>query len=217
VSSALSVGSFNVGTVNANANIQIHGTSKVGALNLVGGPGAWTTGLDLTTSKLILEVAGSHATAITQLQEQVAFGKTSTDGIFTSATLGSTFAIAVMDNAVLNKATFGGVSVDANSVLVGAELLGDSNADGHVDLTDLSTVLNNFGSTTNAWTSGNFDGASTIDLTDLSDVLNNFGLSNPNASDGGLSFGGAVATPEPASLAVVGLGAVALISRRRKV
>jgi hypothetical protein len=120
-----------------------------------------------------------------------------------------------MDNGVLNKTAFGGVSVDVGSVLVGAELLGDSNADGHVDLTDLSTVLNNFGSATNAWTSGNFDGGATVDLTDLSDVLNNFGASNPNASDGGAVA--AVATPEPASLVVLGIGALAVFGRRRKV
>jgi hypothetical protein len=124
-----------------------------------------------------------------------------------------------MDNAVLNKTTFGGVEVDANSVLVSPELIGDTNADGSVDLTDLSTILNNFGGTTSAWTSGNFDGAATIDLTDLSDVLNNFGASNPHASDvaPAPAFAGAVsAAPEPTSLALVGLGAVALLRRRKR-
>ena len=128
----------------------------------------------------------------------------------------------MIDNGVLTTpfTTFGGQPVDANSILISQEIQGDSNADGHVDLTDLSTVLNNFGSTTPAWTSGNFDGGTAIDLTDLSAVLNNFGATNPNASDGLASGGGAapaIATPEPTSLAVLGLGAVALLSRRRKV
>jgi hypothetical protein len=96
---------------------------------------------------------------------------------------------------------------------VGAELFGDANIDGHVDLTDLSTVLNNFGSTAFAWTSGNFDGAATIDLTDLSDVLNNFGsTSNPSVATG---TDAAAAVPEPASLAMVGFGVIALVHRRR--
>jgi hypothetical protein len=74
-------------------------------------------------------------------------------------------------------------------------------------------VLNNFGATTSAWSSGNFDHAATIDLTDLSDVLNNFGLSNPNASSvGGAAVG---AAPEPASLAMLGIGAL-LVGRRRR-
>ncbi len=65
-----------------------------------------------------------------------------------------------------------------NSATAPAVLVGDANVDGHVDLTDLSIVLNNFGSATSNWTSGNFDGAASIDLTDLSDVLNHFGSSS---------------------------------------
>ncbi len=57
------------------------------------------------------------------------------------------------------------------SISVVPGLLGDANGDGHVDLNDLNTVLNNLGTTTSAWTSGNFDGAPTIDLNDLNDVL----------------------------------------------
>ena len=213
VATALSVGSFNVGTVNANANLQIHGTSRTSALALTGGTGAWTSGLDLTASKFIQESTVSNKSAdFGRLVDQVNFDKTHADGIFTTSTLGANFAIAVMDNGVLNKTLFGGVGVDSNSILVGAEMLGDANADGSVDLTDLSTVLNNFGSTTNAWTSGNFDGAATIDLTDLSAVLNNFGAHNPGAFEasapafGTATAGGAIATPEPASLAVMGMG-----------
>ena len=216
LSAALSVGSFNVGTVNANASIQIHAASKTANLNLTGTTGAWTTGLDLAGNKFILEsTPATKATDLSRIEDQVTFGKTNPDGIFTSTALPTNFAMAVMDNNILQKTTFGGVAVTTNSILVSPELLGDSNADGHVDLTDLSTVLNNFGSTTLAWTSGNFDGASTIDLTDLSDVLNNFGATNPNAS-GGVFVNAAVAVPEPASLAVLGIGVAAFLSRRRK-
>jgi hypothetical protein len=66
----------------------------------------------------------------------------------------------------------------SNMATAPAVLLGDANLDGHVDLTDLSAVLNNFGTATSNWTNGNFDGAATVDLTDLSDVLNNFGASS---------------------------------------
>ena len=187
-------------------------------LNLLGGPGAWTTGLDIAGNKFILEsTPATKATDLSRTQDQVAFGKLNPDGIFTSTTLPANFGIAVMDNNILHKTTFGGLPVTNNSILVSPELLGDSNADGHVDLTDLSTVLNNFGSATAAWTSGNFDGASAIDLTDLSDVLNNFGANNPNASDAPALTGAqpAIATPEPTSLALLTLGAAALLTRRR--
>lgn len=94
--------------------------------------------------------------------------------------------------------------------------LGDASDDGHVDLTDLSTVLNNFGSANSSWNAGNFDGAATIDLTDLSAVLNNFGTSIP--ANGVATTGGATsatATPEPASLALMLSSSLLLLRRRR--
>ena len=217
--------SINAGTLIA-ANVQALGTGSVavhtgGKLQLQSGlaqavvvPAITFDGtgvLDLTNDKLIVHDAVTHATALALLQSQA-------HSALTSSTMAANFGIAVLDNAVLNKATFGGVSVDSTSILVGAEMLGDTNADGSVDLTDLSTILNNFGATTSAWTSGNFDGASTIDLTDLSDVLNNFGSSNPNASDAPVGSIGSptVATPEPASLAVMSMGLAMLLRRSRR-
>ena len=91
-------------------------------------------------------------------------------------------------------------------------LLGDTNSDGHVDLSDLSVVLNNFGATTNLPSNGNFDGAAAIDLTDLSDVLNNFGAGTAPPSDAVLTN----AAPEPASLSVLGATALLLAARRRR-
>ena len=205
------------GTHVIRPNLTVAGTSVVSNLTLAGTTNNWAGHLDLSGNKLIVETA-SKATAIATLQNQVAFAASNSGGI-TSSGLAANFGIAVMDNAVLNKTTFGGVAVDANSVLVSPELLGDANADGKIDLSDLSTVLNSFGGTTSAWTSGNFDGAATIDLTDLSDELNNFGASNANASDVlpvVASAGGAIASPEPTSLALVGLGAVALLRRRKQ-
>ena len=187
-------------------------TSLVTSYTLGGATGAWTGSLDLNGNKLAVEDATTHATTLANLRDQVAFGASHAFGI-SSTGLPANFGIAVLDNAILGKTTFGGSTVDANAVLVAPEVLGDTNADGAVDLTDLSVVLNNFGGSTLAWTSGNFDGASTIDLTDLSDVLNNFGASNPNATD---LPGGVNSTPEPGTLAVLGMGALAVMSKRRR-
>ncbi|MGN6366671.1 MAG: beta strand repeat-containing protein [Phycisphaerae bacterium] len=205
-----------VATLNLNANQQIRanggesGTSKVNALNLLGSTGNWLTGLDLTNNNLIVEDALSKAATIARLQDQVNYGGAHAAGIYTSAGLPANMTIAVVDNAAAGLSTFGGLSVDANSILVGAELFGDANIDGKVDLTDLSTVLNHFGTPSTAWTDGNFDGAASIDLTDLSFVLNNFGTTTPTP---GLSAGPSIAAPEPASLAVAVPGL--LLLRRR--
>ncbi|HUO08957.1 MAG TPA: autotransporter-associated beta strand repeat-containing protein [Phycisphaerae bacterium] len=203
-------------TVNGAAKIRsngtVTGTSFLTALTFAGANNT----LDINNNKLILEPsAASHATALAALQAQVAAGQILTTGI------PANFGIAVMENSATLFTSFGGIAVDSNSLLVSQELKGDANADGHVDLTDLSTVLNNFGVATSLWTKGNFDGAATIDLTDLSAVLNNFGLNNPNASFApGVAFSSSVAVatngaPEPTSLAVLVSGAALLLTRRR--
>ena len=166
-------------TIHTNATLQFQANLPtaliVPALIFDGTTGNWSGTLDVTNNKLIIQDSLTHATSLATLQSQ-------SHSVITSTALPANYAIAILDNALLNKTTFGGVAVNANSILIAPELLGDTNADGTIDLTDLSTVLNNFGASTLAWTSGNFDGSPTINLTDLSDVLNNFGLTNPAAS-----------------------------------
>ena len=200
----------NTANVSANGTVSMGASDTFAALTLGGTSNNWTGTVDLAGNKLVIKPAANRATVLATLQNQAAFGATNSAGI-TSSTLPAGFGIAVIDNAALATpfTTFGGQSVDSNSLLIAPELLGDTNADGTVDLSDLSTVLNNFGATTSAWTSGNFDNAATIDLTDLSDVLNNFGASNPNAS------ALPIATPEPASLTL--LVPVALLLRTRRI
>ncbi len=194
-SSALGTGPI---AIHANATLQLQSglasAMTTPSLTFDGTTNNWTGSLDLTSNKLIVEDPLTHATSLANLQNQA-------HSVITSSTMPANFGIAVLDNAVTNFSTFGNVAVDPNSILLSPELLGDANADGTIDLTDLSTVLNNFGAAILAWTSGNFDDAPTIDLTDLSDVLNNFGLSNPNPS----SQLAATPIPEPASLAFAAL------------
>ena len=163
------------------------GALKSSALQISGG------NLILDTGELILQSTPAAKPAdLPRLRAYLA------SGAITDANLPAHFALALFDNAVTNFTTFAGLTVDQNSLIVSPELLGDANIDGHVDLTDLSTVLNNFGAATPAWTSGNFDNQPTIDLTDLSDVLNNFGASASSLQSPLLS----TPAPEPASLLI---------------
>ncbi len=168
------------------------GTAKLSALTLT------ATTLDITNNKLIIEPA-SKPTALATLQGYLS------NLTLTSSTLPANFGLALLDNAALNLTTFGGQPIDTNALLLSPELLGDVNADGSVDLTDLSTILNNFGTTTPAWTSGNFDNAPTIGLTDLAYVLNNFGQTIPGASAQSPTTKdqSPIPTPQPASLALL--------------
>ena len=195
-------------TIHANAATQLQsGLSAAVLLPSIALDGSGT--LDITNNKLVIEPTSAAKTvALATLQNQAA-----THNI-TSSTLGVNFALAVIDNASLVTpfTTFGGQSVDGNSILLAPELLGDANADGSVDLNDLNMVLNNLGTANTNWTAGNFDNAATIDLTDLNDVLNDLGLTT--ASTGSIANVQSPVTtsaPEPASLLLI--AAVPLLLR----
>ena len=167
------------GTATFASNAKLYG------LNITAGT------VDITNSKFIIEPT-SKSTTLAALQQNIA------NHSLTSSTLPPSFGLALVDNAVTLFTTFGNQPADANSLLLSEELLGDANLDGNINLSDLSTILNDFGQTTPLWTSGNFDHASSIDLTDLSDVLNNFGASNPDPTSSPFILQPS-ASPEPAT------------------
>ncbi len=204
------------GALQIRPNSGSSGTSTLQHLTLAGSPDAWTGALDLTNHDLIVEI--TDASTLPTLLDQINYGISSAGGpgihggIFTSS---PGMGIVLIDNSALTTplTTFGGVPVGNNSILLAGALLGDANLDGHVDLSDLSVVLNNFGQPTANWLAGNFDHEQTVDLTDLSDVLNNFGQT-ASATGPGTAVGQQVAAaPEPASLLIV--AAVPFLMTRR--
>jgi autotransporter-associated beta strand protein len=109
-----------------------------------------------------------------------------------------------------------------------ATLLGDSDLDGKVNVADLANLAGNFGKTDGQfWISGDFDYNGNVNVADLADLAGNFGKSLGVGSGGG---GGSVATqavaaaatvggaavPEPATIGILSLGALALASRRQR-
>jgi hypothetical protein len=88
---------------------------------------------------------------------------------------------------------------------------GDANRDGVVDAADYITVKQNFGMTSGAlWKDGNFSDpygtTGTVDWDDLQLLMANFATR---------SVGGAPPVPEPATLGLLAIGALALLRRRR--
>ncbi len=83
----------------------------------------------------------------------------------------------------------------------GLALPGDANGDGTVDDRDLNVVLAHWGDA-GGWAQGDFDASGVIDDRDLSVLLSHWG------------DGAAAAIPEPASLALVAGGLLALRRRR---
>jgi len=214
-------------SIGAGTTLQIapnSAVSETAVLTLSGSAGAWTSDLDLSNNKLIVEDSATHAATVTLIKNYVAYGRTHAAGI-TSSAIPANKTFVVSDNAIGHLTNFGGINnIDTGSILITVAFKGDFNLDGVVDILDLTTVANHWQLSVTDWSQGDFDGNNTVDILDLTAVANNWQAGV--GSGGGSSFSDSLAqigvfkpaiTPEPASLFGLSLSILPLLARRRRI
>jgi autotransporter-associated beta strand protein len=140
-----------------------------------------------------------------------------------------TSAVGAVQNSVFGYDTFGGVAVDNNAILIGFTWWGDASLKDQVVDIDTDYALwsvgwgnyQNFGTpaydpTLIGWEYGDFNGDGVIDI-DTDYALWSVGWgAYQNFLGGGPGLPTAPGTvPEPASLVLLGLGAVSLLTKKR--
>jgi hypothetical protein len=123
--------------------------------------------------------------------------------------------------------TFMGSTVDKSTAVARYTLAGDATLDGTVDFNDLVKLAQNYNTTVSDvtqswWNKGDFTYDGITDFNDLVKLAQNYNTSLPSAPIPGASIGfeadlarAFASVPEPGTLSVLAIGALALLGRRR--
>ncbi len=179
--------------------------------------------IDLATAALVVDYeAGSSPLAAVRamLASGYAGGLWNGPGIHSSAAAADPddlTAVGVLDNTdpkVGGKTTFEGEPVDATAVLVKYTWGGDANLDGLIDANDYDVIDKNYLFTPDpdnmGWWTGDFTYDGVIDANDYDRIDRAFLFQT-----GPLGTSTPFPTPEPATLALLALGAAAALRHRR--
>jgi autotransporter-associated beta strand protein len=218
----------NAFTVGGNVNITPKasggGQSIINNLTIVGNTNLWTGKLNLADNSMIVNYSGTSPASTVANQLKQGYGATGkwdgTGGITSSVAQSnpSQFTLGYADGA--DNVVAG---LPSGQVLVKYTRAGDANLSGTVDIVDLGILASHYGHA-GKWDQGDFNYDGIVNVVDLGILATNYGRGTSlTASQAALQFEHDVAlfpqlqaVPEPASIGLIALGGIALLSRRSR-
>ncbi len=190
--------------------------------------------LDISNNHIIIDYGATDpmSTILGYLKSGFNNGTwTGTSGIISSTaqtkTNGLTYSVGWADGADKTGAV---KNLTSGEIELKYTLVGDANLDGTVNGSDFSILAANFGLGVTNWDQGNFLYTSSVNGSDFSALAANFGQGDSGAAvtpadiaaldsfaaANGLPAPTIAAVPEPATLGLLAIGSLGLMSRRRK-